>query len=59
MLSTSTGIRPNLGMLGMVHCSIQEGKGTVRIKSEEPILFLLIGHDIDQGDRPLGVVNIL
>lgn len=32
---------------------------TIRVESEEPLLLLLIGHDIDESRGPLGSIRIL
>lgn len=44
------------GGLGVVH---QGRDATVGVEPEEPLLFLFVGHDVDQGRAPFGAVDVV
>lgn len=60
VLSIMTGIRPCI--FRSASCSSNRANGkeqTIRVQAKEPILLLLIGHDVYQRRRPLRIVDIL
>jgi len=59
VLSMRTGMRP--GECQMLHgCWGWAGGGfTVRVQAEEPVLFLLVGADVDEGRGPVDAVGVL
>lgn len=60
-LSTITGIRPvHEGWFSTALKDLgNEQTPTIRIQAKEPVLLLLIGHDVDQSSRPFDLVHIL
>jgi len=32
---------------------------TVRVKPQEPLLLLVVGHDVDESGGPLGTIDVL
>ena len=64
MLSTMTGIRPgkireNMSVLPLRLERGTQSRHTVRIETKEPVLLLLVCHNVDQGGRPLGTIDVL
>ena len=59
-LSISTGMRPIRSTLWLSRklAFKREREKTVRVESQKPVLFLLIGRNIDERGRPLNVVHI-
>jgi len=44
------------GVLGVVH---DDGDAAVGVEAEEPFLFLVVGHDVEEGGGPFGAVDDL
>lgn len=61
LLSMMTGIRPILDtyVSNDLKQPENEQSPTVGVQAKEPVLLLLIGHDVDEGIGPFGPVHVL